>query len=204
VAAIRASAEILEEGALDEPDEARRFVGRIRESVARIERLLKELLSLARIEAHGAEQFEPVQVTQLVRRAIDAVSNPSRVTLTSHSSARIRGEPGWLSRAVSNLVENGLTHSAADTPVEVSIEETDGALTIVVESAGSVEPHVRSNLFRRFVTTREDKGGTGLGLAIVRAVAEAHGGQVTLNEAGPPKVRFALRLPRPQGPSLLV
>jgi signal transduction histidine kinase len=81
---------------------------------------------------------------------------------------------------------------------------TDGALTIVVESAGSVEPHVRSNLFRRFVTTREDKGGTGLGLAIVRAVAEAHGGQVTLNEAGPPKVRFALRLPRPQGPSLLV
>ena len=46
---------------------------------------------------------------------------------------------------------------------------------------------MQERLFRRFVTTRADKGGTGLGLAIVRAVAEAHGGRAELVKAGPPE-----------------
>jgi signal transduction histidine kinase len=54
---------------------------------------------------------------------------------------------------------------------------------------------VRDRLFRRFVTTRADKGGTGLGLAIVQAVAEAHGGQADLESPGPPEVVFRLKLP---------
>src|SRR5690606_40682963 len=59
VAAIRASAEVLDEGgALEEPEEARRFVKRIRESTARIERLLGDLLNLAQIEARGIDQFD--------------------------------------------------------------------------------------------------------------------------------------------------
>ncbi|HEY0465416.1 MAG TPA: ATP-binding protein, partial [Polyangiaceae bacterium] len=60
---------------------------------------------------------------------------------------------------------------------------------------GSMSRHVRERLFRRFVTTRADKGGTGLGLAIVRAVTEAHGGEVELLNAGPPEVVFHVRLP---------
>src|SRR4029079_3441314 len=55
VAAIRASAEVLDEGAIDEPEEAARFVGGIREATTRIEVLLGDLLSLARIEARGVE-----------------------------------------------------------------------------------------------------------------------------------------------------
>jgi signal transduction histidine kinase len=58
---------------------------------------------------------------------------------------------------------------------------------------------VRDNIFRRFITTREDKGGTGLGLAIVRAVAEAHGGQALLVEPGPPEVVFSLSVPALRG-----
>jgi signal transduction histidine kinase len=54
---------------------------------------------------------------------------------------------------------------------------------------------VRERLFRRFVTTRADKGGTGLGLAIVRAVTEAHGGHVELVQGGPPHAVFQMSLP---------
>ena len=64
-----------------------------------------------------------------------------------------------------------------------------------VISRGAISPHVRERLFRRFVTTRADKGGTGLGLAIVRAVTEAHCGHVELLNSGPPEVVFHVSLP---------
>jgi signal transduction histidine kinase len=83
--------------------------------------------------------------------------------------------------------------------VEVSVLIRDGLGWIVVKNAGQVPPYVRDNIFRRFVTTREDKGGTGLGLAIVRAVAEAHGGQAQLQDAGPPDVVFTFTVPLPRG-----
>jgi signal transduction histidine kinase len=79
----------------------------------------------------------------------------------------------------------------------VQIEVTRRAEQVVlrVRNPGSVAPHVQERLFRRFVTTRSDKGGTGLGLAIVQAVAEAHGGHADLEQSGPPEVAFCLKLP---------
>ena len=80
-------------------------------------------------------------------------------------------------------------------PVKVSVTRQGGEVQLVVNNEGEVPRHVRKRLFRRFVTTRADKGGSGLGLAIVRAVAEAHGGRADLLDPGPPEVRFRLTLP---------
>jgi signal transduction histidine kinase len=196
VAAIRASAEVLEESALDEPAEARRFVKRIREATARIERLLGELLSLARIEARGAEAFEPVDIAKLAERAIEALDEGrSRVGLDASSGALVRGDENWLGRAIANLLDNALVFSEPDTKIEVDVRRDEGLVRVSVKSAGSVPPAIRPRLFRRFVTARPERGGTGLGLAIVRAVAEAHGGRVELAEPGPPRVEFRLLLP---------
>ena len=68
VAAIRASAEVLEEGAIDEPEEARRFVARIREATERIERLLGDLLSLARIEGRRLSDESELSALFMVSR----------------------------------------------------------------------------------------------------------------------------------------
>jgi signal transduction histidine kinase len=196
VAAIRASAEVLEESALDEPEEARRFVARIREATARIERLLGELLSLARIEARGAESFEPVDVTRVAERAVESLGEArSRVRLESSGGAFVRGDESWIGRAITNLLDNALAHSQPETPVRLEVRREGDAVRVCVASAGSVPPAIRSRLFRRFVTTRSDRGGTGLGLAIVRAVAEAHGGRAELAQAGPPEVEFRVTLP---------
>jgi signal transduction histidine kinase len=62
-------------------------------------------------------------------------------------------------------------------------------------SRGAIGKHVAGRLFRRFVTTRADRGGTGLGLAIVRAVAEAHSGSAECKAVGPPEVEFRVTLP---------
>lgn len=196
VAAIRASAEVLEDSALEEPEEARRFVGRIREATERIERLLSELLSLARIEARGAEAFEPVDLNQLAARTVAAMGDrATRIVLKSEGEARVRGDAGWLVRALENLVGNALAHSSADSAVELKISRNASHVVLSLTNGGEIPSYVRERLFRRFVTTRGDKGGTGLGLAIVRAVAEAHGGQVELVTPGPPLVSFRLTLP---------
>lgn len=196
VAAIRASAEVLEESALEEPVEARRFVARIREATARIERLLGELLSLARIEAHGVESFAPLDLSELTRRSIEALGETaSRVTLHVTGDTRVRGDELWLSRALGNLIENGLTHGQLGARVSIDLSRSEDWVTLRIVSEGSISRHVRERLFRRFVTTRADKGGTGLGLAIVRAVTEAHAGHIELLNPGPPEVVFQLRLP---------
>jgi two-component system sensor histidine kinase CreC len=196
VAAVRASAEILDEGALAEPEEARRFVARIREATVRIETLLGEILSLARIEARGVEEASVVDVGQLARAAIAAAKDRGAVIdLAVDAEVVVRGQSVWLARAIDNLVDNAIVHGQPSGTAKISVRREADRIHIVVASPGAVPAHVKGRLFRRFVTTRAAGGGTGLGLAIVRAVAEAHGGRAELLAAGPPEVQFRVTLP---------
>ncbi len=196
VAAIRASAEVLEESALEEPAQARHFVQRIREASERIERLLSELLGLAHIEARGAETFAPVDLSRVAQRLLETLGDERpRVTIVAEGDVRVSGDELWLTRALSNLVDNGLVHSPPLSPVQLEVRRHEDEVRLTVQSEGAIARHVRDRLFRRFVTTRLDKGGTGLGLAIVQAVAEAHGGQAEIPAYGPPQVVFLLRFP---------
>jgi two-component system, OmpR family, sensor histidine kinase CreC len=196
VAAVRASAEVLEEGAIDEPEEARRFVTRIRESTARIEALLGEILSLARIEARGVEESSEVDVAALARAASEAAKDRgATVELTVDTDAIVRGQSNWLARAIDNLIDNAIVHGDPKSVSRIVVRREGGRVAILVVNQGTVAKHVRTRLFRRFVTTRGAGGGTGLGLAIVRAVAEAHGGKAELLRPGPPEVEFRMTLP---------
>ena len=101
----------------------------------------------------------------------------------------------WLARLCENLIDNAVEHGDAGGAVRVELEQAKDRVIVRVANQGQVAEHVRKRLFRRFVTTRADRGGTGLGLAIARAVAEAHGGAVTCSSFGPPEVVFTLTLP---------
>lgn len=194
VAAIRAAAEVLDDSALEEPEEARRFVHRIQEAVARIERLLSDLLSLARIEARGVEELDLVPLEPLLRTAVSQIP-PARLVLECDPNCRVRGDARWLSRALGNLLDNAVVHSMSIIHVSLEHDATAGLTRLTVTNSGAIDRHTRNRLFGRFVTTRAHNGGTGLGLAIVRAVAEAHHGHVELEKPGPPDVRFTLTLP---------
>src|SRR5262252_1349575 len=162
VAAIRASAEVLEEGAIDDPAAARRFVGRIREATERIERLLRELLGLASIEARGVEGFASVDVARLAGGILDSLDEQQRRTdFSTEGDTRVRGDEAWLGRAVQNLVSNALVHSDASSRVLVAVQREGNDVVVRVENPGTIPAHVRQRAFRRFVTTRADKGGTG-------------------------------------------
>lgn len=187
---------MLDEGALAEPEEARRFVARIREATARIETLLGEILSLAHIEARGVEASTPVDVGQLAHAASEAARDRgASVDLSVDDGALVKGHPLWLGRAIDNLVNNAMTHGDRANGIRVAVRREGGRISVVVANQGSVAKHMQGRLFRRFVTTRAASGGTGLGLAIVRAVAEAHGGRAELARPGPPEVEFRITLP---------
>ena len=199
VAAIRASAEVLADGALDEPEEAARFVARIQEATTRIEALLGDLLSLARIEARGLEGASPVDLgdlaAQAAARAKDRGGDVASFTVTREPGATVRGDALWLARAIDNLLDNARIHARSDGDVEIEVARRGDHVTLDVRNDGEIGKHVEKRLFRRFVTTRADRGGTGLGLAIVRAIAEAHSGSAECASAGPPVVAFRITLP---------
>ena len=100
VAAIRASAEVLADGALEEPEEAARFVARIREATTRIESLLGDLLSLARIEARGVENAAVIDLGVLCRRSVERARERggpgSAFEIQAEAGALVRGDALWL------------------------------------------------------------------------------------------------------------
>lgn len=197
VAAIRASAEVLLEGALEEPLEARRFVTRIEEAAIRIERLLAELLSLAQVEARGAERYDRLLIAPLIQEIVSNYPQgiADRFELQLDPRLATKGDRVWLTRAFSNLIDNAVVHSSEEAPLLIRLHRDDSHLAVETENSGMIDKHIQQSLFRRFVTTRRERGGTGLGLSIVQAVAEAHDGQVELVSGGPQKVHFRLRLP---------
>jgi signal transduction histidine kinase len=199
VAAIRASAEVLADGALGEPEEGPRFVGRILEATTRIEALLGDLLSLARIEARGVAQAKVLDIGDLlvrsVERARERAGDEALFEIEAGPSAAVRGDALWLGRAVDNLLDNARIHGAGGAPVRVAVVRAGDHVVLSVKNPGSIGRHVEKRLFRRFATTRADRGGTGLGLAIVRAIAEAHSGAAECASNGPPEVEFRITLP---------
>ena len=202
VAAIRASAEVLTEGAADDPGTARRFALRIRESADKLQQLTQDLLSLARLEARGIEATEAVDLATLAREAAlahqaTAAARGVRVELSCPEAALVRGDAVWLRRALENLIGNALQHSPPGSQVRVQVAaDSQGVTATVGDQGAGVDPAIRERLFQRFSTTRHGEGGTGLGLAIVRAVAELHGGRADLRESSPAGSVFTLSLPK--------
>ena len=92
------------------------------------------------------------------------------------------------------MVDNARIHGDGGT-IAVNVSRSGSDVCCTVVNSGQVAAGVHRRLFKRFVTTRADRGGTGLGLSIVRAVAEAHGGQASCVSEGPPEVSFQITLP---------
>jgi signal transduction histidine kinase len=196
VAAIRASAEVLADGALEEPAEAEKFVLRIQEATQRIEALLGDLLNLARIEARGVEDAAAVDLDKLAREVVSrARERGAHIDVSISGTPIVRGSAPWLSRALENLLDNAHAHGGENESIQLLVDREENRVRITVRNRGAVHPHVSGRLFRRFVTTRSGRGGTGLGLAIVRAIAEAHSGSVECIDSGPPDVAFRITLP---------
>lgn len=154
--------------------------------VQRASRLVEQLLSLARQAPDAARAPSAVDLGQVARDVISelvplADERGVDLGLTEPAAATVTGDAGALHALVRNLVDNAVRYTPRGGRVDVGI----AARRVVVTDTGpGIPPAERERVFDRFYRTPGTGGvGSGLGLAIVRAVAQAHGAQVTLGEA---------------------
>lgn len=169
----------------------RRFLEIVARHTLRMERLVKDLLRLARLDA-GQETLEraPVSLDALlagIATELESAIAARRIQLVvspGPGAGTIVGDPAKLYDALRNLVENAVRYGAEDSEVRVSSRREDDAILIEVADRGpGIPPGDLDRIFERFyrvdrARTRDD-GGTGLGLAIVKHLVGLHGGTVT-------------------------
>jgi two-component system, OmpR family, sensor kinase len=197
---VLANLELLAESLRGDQGEAARSALR---SSLRMRRLVADLLLLARTDVPREVARAP---EDLARLALDAAAELGPLSGEHDLSidarpAVVHGDHDELFRLVLNLIENALRHTPPGTAIRVStaVEGAEAVLTVEDDGPG-VPPEVAPTLFERFVRGSGDRGGSfGLGLAIVRAVAEAHGGSVALEQTAPHGARFVVRLPAASG-----
>lgn len=169
--------------------------------IARCERLVTQLLELARLERGGLKlQAGKVELGAVVRQVIaelapEAHERRIELELTASAAARVDGDGVLLAVLARNLIENAIRHGPAQSLVTVDIRASAAGVELVVADAGpGIPPAQREQVFERFHReTSGDTPGSGLGLSIVARVAELHGAEVTLADAEGGGLRVSVR-----------
>jgi two-component system phosphate regulon sensor histidine kinase PhoR len=204
--AIRGYVEALAEGDTS-PEESRRFLDIITRHTERMERLVKDLLRLARLDA-GQEAVDAIScdarhlITAVVTELSSALDErDQRVEiLIGAESDTLRADPTKLHDVLRNLIANAITYSPAHTTVRVETARRGAAFEFSVADEGPGIPEEDlSRVFERFYrvdkSRARDPGGTGLGLAIVKHLVELHRGKVTAENREDGGTRVVVSLP---------
>lgn len=207
LAAIKAYAETLRLGAVNDSENNVQFVMRIEEQADRLNELIHDLLQIARIES-GKEAFDIVEVVvdDVVHSSLTQyarVADSKHVLLTSESPDQplaVRADEEGLRTILSNLVDNAIKYTPDGGKVVLRWYEAEDQAVIEVQDTGiGIPPEHQSRIFERFY--RVDKarsrelGGTGLGLSIVKHLSQAFGGSVNLCSEPGCGTTFIIRLP---------
>lgn len=200
---IRGYAEALAEGTARSAPDRRRAAAVIESEARRLERLVSDLLDLARLDARSFSLDPgPTDVGSVVRTVAEGLEPLARelgidLAVDVPATAEREVDPERLGQLVANLVENALKF--AHQRVDVAVRELDGGITIEVRDDGpGIPDHDRDRVFERLYTAGRDGGravGTGLGLAIVHELVEAMGGAVEAESPEGRGGRFTVALP---------
>jgi len=204
---IRGFVEALEDGALAQPETARRFLSKIRTHSDRMATLMEDLLELSRLESGDREpEWEaarPAEVAEAVAASFAGLATRKEISLrhVDRGAPEVHTDPERLRRILENLVDNAVKYTPERGHVEVTTSPgpDGGARVEVADDGPGIAAEHLSRVFERFY--RVDKarsrelGGTGLGLSIVKHLADSLGASVSVQSEPGKGSRFLVTLP---------
>jgi len=185
----------------DEPEDREETVKVVTDELDRMSRIVDDLLDLAKAEQPDFIQPGPIDLDEFIRELV------GKATALEERPWHVeRAEPGQfradrhrLNQAMMNLARNAVEHTPGGTPVHIGGEIGGSAVALWVRDEGpGIEEQDRQRIFERFSRAESASGrteGAGLGLAIVSAIAEAHGGTVSVDTPPQGGARFTLTIP---------
>jgi two-component system phosphate regulon sensor histidine kinase PhoR len=206
--AIQGFVETLRHGALNNPDEAERFLGIIEKHVGRLAAIIDDLMHLSKIEQEKENKgipLEPGRIKDIILTAVQvcqtkAADKNIQIDLNCDDEMNAAINPPLLEQAVVNLIDNAVKYSEDGSTVQISAVMTDAGIDISIQDHGiGIAKEHLPRLFERFY--RVDKarsrklGGTGLGLAIVKHIVQAHNGNIFVDSNPGEGSIFTIHLP---------
>ena len=185
-------------------DDYREALATVGAEARRLGRLVDDMLVLARADAGGIPlRREHLYLSELVadcRRTVDVLARARGITIRASASGDVPfdGDESLLRRMVLNLLQNAVTHTRDASTVVVDVSPNGRNVYIRVKDEGEGIPEAdRARIFDRFVQldAARHRAGAGLGLPIARWIAEAHGGNLDLEESGSAGSTFRIVLP---------
>jgi signal transduction histidine kinase len=199
--AIRGHVEALREGVVTDPEQVAVSLEIIAAETDRLERLVGDVLDLAKLQAHRfTVRHEEVDMGRVVDHAYGAFAEEARRREIDYRVSANGDPPVIVSdgdrvlQVISNLLSNAFRWTPDRGRIDLELEAENGAVSVdVVDSGPGIPPEQRERIFQAFIS--HDVDGTGLGLPIARELAVALGGRIDLDSAPGAGSRFRLVLP---------
>ena len=199
--AIRGHVEALREGIVSEPDQVRTSLDIVAAETDRLERLVGDVLDLAKLQAHRfTVRHEEVDLDRVLDQAYGAFAEEARRREIDYRLAEVDAAPVIVSdgdrvlQVITNLLSNAFRWTPDGGRIELRLASSNGKVAVdVVDTGPGVPAAQRARIFEAFVS--QDADGTGLGLPIARELAVALGGGIELESAAGTGSRFRLLLP---------